>query len=287
MAAKTQVNLLLTVVGARKGRRARCQLHAYGSRLCGRQCGRHISKAAGLACFPPSSLPVCLVCPLTSFAGLLLGWNRQPLPSSLAHLPVTPTPTSTAGSQDTASLLNPGSVPAAGVCFSHASVCDTREPPSAKLLQSLRNLDFVELHKFLPAPLLRAATGTPTSCADGHSCHCPHTTAVEKGAKTVGDIYTWTMSFYRFTAAALVFHLGKNTEFMAYANTILQAYLQFEGDGWQVYDWAFQLQAGGKPERNWATIHLPLYAKTFTGQARHKNSCHYCCSLDHQSVQCP
>ena len=204
---------------------------------------------------------------------------------------VTPTPTNAASSQDTASLLvsllNPGSVTAVGVCSPCASVCATGEPLSVKLLQSLRNLDFVELHKFLPAPLLRAATGIPTSCADGHSSHCPHTTAVDKRAKTAGDIYTWTMCFHCFTAAVLVFHPRKATKFMAYTNTILQAYLQFKGDAWRVYDRAFWLQVGGKPKRDWVTIHLPLYAKTFTGQAHRKNSCRYCCSLDQQSVQCP
>ena len=78
-------------------------------------------------------------------------------------------------------LHNPGLVHAAGVCSPHESVCDIGEPLSAKLLQLLHNLAFVELHEFLLAPLLRAATGTPFSCADGHSCYCPHTTAVEKG----------------------------------------------------------------------------------------------------------
>lgn len=95
------------------------------------------------------------------------------------------------------------------------------------------------------------------------------------------------MCFHRFTAAALVFHPTKASQFMAYANNILQAYLQFEGDGWRAYNRAFQLQAGGKPEVDWATINLPLYAKTFTTQSCRRNSCRYCCSLDHQGSQCP
>ena len=151
---------------------ARCQLHACGSRLCGRQCGRHMSKAAGLACFPPSSLPVCLVCPLTGFAGSLFGWNRQPLPSSLAHLVVTPTPTSTAGSQDTASLLasllNPGSVLAAGVCSPHASVCDTGASISQTAPVTAQP-GFRGVARISAGPLLRPATGTPTSLPP-HNC---------------------------------------------------------------------------------------------------------------------
>ena len=70
------------------------------------------------------------------------------------------------------------------------------EPLSAKLLQALHSLDFVKLHEFLPAPLLRAATGTPTSCAGCHSCHCTHT-AAGKQTKTVGHIYMRLMCFHR------------------------------------------------------------------------------------------
>ena len=55
---------------------------------------------------------------------------------------------------------------------------------------------------------------------------------------------------------------------------------------WRAYDRAFRLQAGGKPEIDWATIKLPLYAKMFTMQSRHRKFCRYCYSLDHQSSQC-
>ena len=183
-------------------------------------------------------------------------------------------------------IVTPGSVPTIRVHLPRASECDTGEPLLAKLLQALHSLDFVELHEFLPAPLLRAAIGTPTSCVGCHSCHYTHTTAA-KQIKTVGDIYTWMMCFHRFTAAPLAFHPAKASQFLAYANNILQAYLQFEGDRWRAYDQAFRLQAGGKPEIDWAAINLPLYAKMFMAQSRRSNSCRYCCSLDHQSSQCP
>ena len=77
---------------------------------------------------------------------------------------------------------------------------------SAKLLQALGSLDLVKLDEFLPAPLLQAATGMPTSCSGYHSCHCTRT-AAEKMTTTVGNIYAWLMRLHRFTAAALVFHL--------------------------------------------------------------------------------
>ena len=122
-----------------------------------------------------------------------------------------------------------------------------------KLLQALRSLDFVKLHEFLPAPPLRAATGTPTSCAGCHSYYCTRT-AAGKQTKTVGDSYTWMMCFHRFTVAVLVFCPTKSSQFLAFANNILQVYLQFEGDRWRAYDRAFRLQAGGKLEIDWATM---------------------------------
>ena len=94
----------------------------------------------------------------TADASSLLSGNGQPLSSSLAHLAVTSTPTCAASPPDTTSILallvTPGSVSTIGVHPPRAFVCDTGEPLSAKLLQALRSLDFVELHEFLPAPLL-------------------------------------------------------------------------------------------------------------------------------------
>ena len=45
-------------------------------------------------------------------------------------------------------------------CTSKAKICDTGEPLSSKVLQQLQTLEFVELHEFLPAPLLRALEST-------------------------------------------------------------------------------------------------------------------------------
>ena len=139
-----------------------------------------------------------------------------------------------------AALGTAGPIPTAQV-QSKWSVCDTGEPISPRVVQLIKSLEFVELHEFLPAPLLRALATTPTT-----SCGCCSSLHQDKHpSKTVGDIFTWLMCYHRFVALASSFHPGKLGQFMAYANTILHAHLEFEGDGWRAYDWAFRLQVSG------------------------------------------
>ena len=150
-------------------------------------------------------------------------------------------------------------------------------------MKLIRTLDFVELHEFLPAPLLRAAVAdTATDC----KC-CVAKDKEKRSPKTVADIYTWLLCFHRFTAAASSIHPGKVGQFLAYANTVLQAYIQFEGDGWRAYDRAFRLKVAGRPLVDWATLDLPLYARIFTAQVRRGNSCRDCGGLDHPTTACP
>lgn len=57
--------------------------------------------------------------------------------------------------------------------------------------------------------------------------------------------------------------------------------------------WCMQIQScrhsfslrvtGEEPATDWAIITLSLYAELFMAQSQRKNSCRYCCSLDHTS----
>ena len=129
-----------------------------------------------------------------------------------------------------ASLSSVGSVASITSAPSKGSVCDTGEPISSRVLQLLRSLEFVELHEFLPASLLQEMRATDS----GHPCGCCQSRLhlERRQTKTVGDIFTWLLCFHRFVAAAYTFHPGKLTQFMAYSNTIIRAYLEFKGDGW-------------------------------------------------------
>ena len=214
------------------------------------------------------------------------GWLAPVGP--LAHVNVSTGPSTVPDAQVSTLLASLSSaIPTATITSATAkgSVCDTGEPISARILQLLRGLEFVELHEFLPAPLLRELRSADSSQPCG--C-CQSRLHLEKRqTKTVGDIFTWLLCFHRFVAAASSFHPGKLSQFMAYGNTIIRAYLEFEGDGWRAYDRAFRLQVSGRPSEDWSIINLSLYARLFTAQSRRRNSCRYCSGRDHASNQCP
>ena len=215
----------------------------------------------------------------------LLGWDSLPSPGSLAHLATTHASTSAVAGQALTTVLAAASAtnPSVTTTIPRLVICDTGEPLSERLVKLIRTLDFVELHEFLPAPLLRAAVAdTATDC----KC-CVAKDKEKRSPKTVADIYTWLLCFHRFTAAASSIHPGKVGQFLAYANTVLQAYIQFEGDGWRAYDRAFRLKVAGRPLVDWATLDLPLYARIFTAQVRRGNSCRDCGGLDHPTTACP
>ena len=108
----------------------------------------------------------------------------------------------------------------------------------------------------------------------------------KRSMKTVGDIFTCLLCFHRFAVAASSFHTGKGSQFMAYANTILQAHLEFEGDGWRAYNRAFQLQVSVQPREDWLVLNLP-FTCLFTAQSYSWNTCCYCSGRDHFLVHFP
>jgi hypothetical protein len=130
----------------------------------------------------------------------------------------------------------------------------------------MKTLEFVELHEFLLAPLLQAINPltSTNSCCHTHGCCHPHTSPLDKrSSKMVGDIFTCALCFNRFIATAAPFHPGKVSQFLAYANTILWAYLELEGDGWQMYDKASRLQVSTRPTEDWAILNLPPKCTVF------------------------
>lgn len=210
---------------------------------------------------------------------LCAGWDSWPLSSSLAHLAVTATAASLGSGLNPSTLLAEPMVStpvasAAIIAGEHTVVCATGEPLSKKVLKLLRSPAFLELHEFLLAPLLHAAMSNGPS-----DCKCCNAKEKDKRTpKTVADIYTWLL---HFVVAAANFHLAKVGQYMAYANTVLQAYIQSKGDGCRAYDRVFRLKV------DWALIDLPLYVRIFTAQVRRGNSCRDCGDLDHLTTACP
>ena len=184
-----------------------------------------------------------------------------------------------------ASLGNPAKESTAASHIPQQAVCDTGEPLPLKLVQSLREMSFVQLHWFLPAPLLQATFPTE-ECPHSH-CHCAPNSTSKRSMKTVDDIFTWVLCFNRYIAALCSFHPMMLPQMTAYANTILQAYLQFQGNGWRVYDRAFRIEAASRKNTNWKAVDPSLYARFVACQSRRTSTCQFCCSSSHKSSACP
>ena len=219
----------------------------------------------------------------------LSGWSSSL--GSLEHVQVSQGLPASTLDPTVASLMVTASgsgIPSVAVGTPKLKICDTGEPLSSKVMQQLQTLEFVELHEFLPAPLLRALEGMdPSSCPSHSCCNSVLGDWQKRRTKTVGDVFTWMLCFHRFTAAASTYHPHKVGQFMAYANIVVRVHLEFEGDGWRAYDCAFRLQASGQPSVDWSALDLPLYARIFTAQSRRRNCCRYCAERDHPSNTCP
>lgn len=78
------------------------------------------------------------------------------------------------------------------------------------------------------------------------------------------------------------FHHTEVGQFLAYANTILQAYIQLEVDGWWAYNQGGRPGIGGLGH----PPPPPPYARIFTAQVRRGNSCQDCGGLEHPTTVC-
>ena len=146
-------------------------------------------------------------------------------------------------------------------------------------------MSFVQLHWFLPAPLLQATFPTE-ECPRSH-CHCAPNSTSKRSMKTVDDIFTWVLCFNRYIAALCSFHPMMLPQMTAYANTILQAYLQFQGNGWRVYDRAFRIEAASRKNTNWKAVDPSLYARFVASQSRRTSTCQFfaaALAINHQLV---
>ena len=191
-----------------------------------------------------------------------------PLPSALGQPPQLPLTIPTSASDPTTWRL----------CS-----CDTGELLPAKLVAKITASQFMELHEFLPKPLLEAAQPRSTN-----SCTCCQASNTPPQAqKTIADIFTWLLCYHRYAAAVASIAPQRVPGMLAHANNIIQAAQQFEGDGWRVYDRAFRLQAAASVTQDWGTMNIPLYARTFMGASARRFVCRFCCSREHQSHQCP
>ena len=70
---------------------------------------------------------------------------------------------------------------------------------------------------------------------------------------------------------------------MSYSNSIIQAYLQFQGDGWLMYDRALCTQAASRRTTDWTSADSGLYAWLVACRSRWSTLYQFCFSSTHKS----
>ena len=78
---------------------------------------------------------------------------------------------------------------------------------------------------------------------------------------------------------------NKIQDMLGYQTLIVEARMEYEGDGWLGYDRRFRQTAATSPDTPWSKIELTLWNKAFAGQAR-ASRCKYCFSLTHTAEDC-
>ena len=73
-------------------------------------------------------------------------------------------------------------------------------------------------------------------------------------------------------------------QMLAYSNMIIQAQLQFSGDGWLTYDRMFRIAAASSRNTNCRNVDASLYARFVSCQPRRGGVCQLCCSTAHRGL---
>ena len=74
---------------------------------------------------------------------------------------------------------------------------------------------------------------------------------------------------------------------MAYQQTIVRCYSDFEGSGWLAYDRAFRCRMTAIKSLDWSELNSTLYNLCFAGKAKRDIVCCTCLKHNHRTSDCP
>ena len=97
------------------------------------------------------------------------------------------------------------------------------------------------------------------------------------------SIIKLTQCFTNYIAILGQSYLWRNLYLLGYQHLILEAHLEYSGDGWAVYDHRFLQIAATLPGSLWALRDGDLWKLTFSQWRQH---CHHCFNSTHLSEQC-
>ena len=156
-------------------------------------------------------------------------------------------------------------------------------PLTAKLVQRVVNLEFVEMYELLPESWL-VAEGNDSE-GGGHEKLLA--LFPKRRRAPVTDVLVWVQCFSAMVGALSTTYPDKVPEFMAYQALIVKCSRDYEGLGWVMYDRAFRRQVAVTKDLNWSKLNPTLHSLCLAGKARRNKFCSICLSDNHATEQCP
>ena len=148
-------------------------------------------------------------------------------------------------------------------------------PVPPKLVQKIQAGEYVDMAELLPDRL--GVNAGPPVQGDKDDKKPKH--------RQVTNILEWIQCYTIYMAVRAEKHPEKILDMLGYQTLIVEARMEYEGDGWLGYDRRFRQTAAATPDITWAKIEPTLWNKAFAGQAS-SSRCKYCFSLTHRSEEC-
>ena len=103
--------------------------------------------------------------------------------------------------------------------------------------------------------------------------------------RQVTNILEWVQCFGIYMSVLTKKAPDRIQDLLGYQGLILEARMEYAGDGWLGYDRRFRQRAAANPDAVWARIDPTLWNIAFAGQGR-ASRCRFCFSLSHHSEDC-
>ena len=202
---------------------------------------------------------------------------RNPPPEEISHILLLADRSGQQESTEDHIAANRGSqgaeVPTCTTCTPSVATFGAGLPPvSAKLIKRIQEGEFIEMGElaidWLGLPSVEDSTETSRS-----------------KRRPVTSIVEWAQCFSNYIAVLVQAQPERVADLLGYQHLILEAHLEYEGDGWAAYDRRFRQIAATAPGGLWARRDVDLWNMVFSG-CRHRPYCQYCFGSTHRSEDC-
>ena len=146
-------------------------------------------------------------------------------------------------------------------------------PVPAKLVSKIEAGEFIDMGELIPDRL-----GVARSFSNEEAGK-----VAKQKRRVVASIMEWVQCFGIYIAVISRKQPHRVPDLLGYQTLIIEAYLEYQGDGWMAYDRRFRQRTGATQQ--WAHIDTTLWNLAFSGKGRAAR-CQHCCSLSHVSSEC-